>query len=122
MQPSRSEYIVKLIIADQDGVVFLNAFFDQGVQNAALAQLPLEELQALIVVHVAAVQDPLQPGRVDRPAVRFQPRDGKGAAVRLCLRLFVLGRKDRHRRDVLQPVVDQARQGFHPLHGGRRNG
>src|SRR5699024_7990191 len=114
--------IVELIIADQDGVVFLHALVHQGVQDAAFAQLLLEELQALVVVHVAARQDALQPGGVDGPAVGLQPGDGKGAAIRLLLRLFVLGRKDRLRGDVLEPVVDQAGQGLDPLHGGRRNG
>src|SRR5699024_2296701 len=46
------EDIVELVVADQDGVVLLDALFHQRIQNATLAQLPLEELQALVVVHV----------------------------------------------------------------------
>src|SRR5699024_3296606 len=79
------EDIVELVVADQDGVVLLDALFHQRIQNAALAQLPLEELQALVVVHVAARQDALQPGRVAGPAVGLQPGDGEGAAVGLGL-------------------------------------
>ena len=69
------EDIIELILADEDGVVFLNALLDEGIQDAALTQLALEVLQALVVVHIAARQDDT-PARGRRCSRRGPPSAG----------------------------------------------
>src|SRR5699024_8871489 len=57
-----SEHIVKLVFANADGVVLFHAQLQQLFQHAGIGKLALEILQALVVVHVAAGQNALQPG------------------------------------------------------------
>ena len=52
----------------------------------------------------------------------LHPLDGISTVVGLGLGLLVLGGEHGHRRDILQAVVDQARQLPHALHGGGRDG
>ena len=71
-----------------------------------LSPLALEVLQALVVVHVAAGQDILQPGGVDAPHMSLHPHNGEIAVASLRLRLLVFCRQDGNGGDVLQAVVD----------------
>ena len=74
---SSLEDIIELVIANENGVVLLHALCHQSVQNAALAQLTLEELQAFVVVHIAAGQNVFQPRGFHAPHMGFHALDLK---------------------------------------------
>ena len=73
---------------------FLHAHLHKPVDDTGIHELALEILQALVVVHVAARQDILQPRCIHAPDMSLHPIDGELAAAGLCLGLLVLGAND----------------------------
>src|SRR5699024_10237096 len=95
--------IIELILPDLDGVVLLDAQADQLIQNAGIPQLGLEILQALVILHIGAGQDALQPGGVHRELVVAGAPAAEGALGRGGrVGPDVLGLKDLDGRQVLQ--------------------
>ena len=121
--PERIEKLVEKVNALEPDVILLTGDIgDDKVEAVGPQMAALEELQTLVVVHIAAGQDIFQPGRVDAPHMGLYPLDGISTVVGLGLGLLVLGGEHRHRRDILQAVVHEARQFLHALHRSGRDG
>ena len=54
--------VIELVFADLNGIVLFHVLADQLIQNAGIAQLGLEILQAFIVLHVGTGQNTLPAG------------------------------------------------------------